>query len=340
MIPQQTLVTYPVFGDNASKVQPGDAKYSAGFQQADVYPAEWVNWAWNKNSAGITALNAGVASMETEIISVLTEAGKTPDAEAGNQLLQSIQKLITDAETRAKLAAHPIGSLYWSANSTDPGTLFGGTWQRIKDTFIWAAGDSDTVNATGGAKTVVLEVSNLPSHNHSVGAHKHGLNSHQHTINSGNTSSSGTTTTAGFRGVSSTTASQSASTTGDGGSFEFRIRRFGYGSGGQKIISDVSGLTLNEQNSYPSESATSGYKLAISSSSSDLKWDKITKSNHNHSYSHTHGVTASGYLYGKTDAASGDTANSSAFDSGSTGSGTAVNKMPPYTVKYCWQRVS
>jgi hypothetical protein len=40
---------------------------------------------------------------------------------------------------------------------------------------------------------------------------------------------------------------------------------------------------------------------------------------------HRHQYTASGYLYGKTD---------------TTGSGTAVNKMPPYIVKYCWERTA
>lgn len=323
MIPQQTLVNYPVFGDNASKVQPGGAKYSAGFQQADVYPAEWVNWAWNKNSAGITALNAGVASLETEVISVLTEAGKTPDAEAGNQLLQSIQKLITDAETRAKLAAHPIGSLYWSANSTDPGTLFGGTWQRIKDTFIWAAGDSDTVNATGGAKTVTLEVSNLPSHNHSVGAHKHGLNSHTHGYAHTHeyTPAGKIASTSG--GTDNKTAGMSANATGTYVPYGTKIPSVNYYSG------NITSATHTGQieGSYGGGSdKCGGFTIDVS---------------------HTHTAYFTGTKKSTTsqsatttDGATGNTANSSAFDSGSTGSGTAVDKMPPYTVKYCWQRVS
>lgn len=62
---------------------------------------------------------------------------------------------------------YPIGSIYWSSKSTNPASLFGGTWTQIKDKFVWAMGDGDTVNATGGAKTVTLEVANLPSHNHS-----------------------------------------------------------------------------------------------------------------------------------------------------------------------------
>ena len=61
---------------------------------------------------------------------------------------------------------HPVGSIYWSSNNTNPSTLFGGTWQQIKDRFVLAAGDSYTVNNTGGAATVTLSVDNMPSHNH------------------------------------------------------------------------------------------------------------------------------------------------------------------------------
>ena len=58
---------------------------------------------------------------------------------------------------------YPIGSVYTSSQPTDPGTLFGGTWTRIKDTFILAAGDTYAAGATGGAASVVLTEKNLPS---------------------------------------------------------------------------------------------------------------------------------------------------------------------------------
>lgn len=64
---------------------------------------------------------------------------------------------------------HPVGSLYWSSNSTSPDTLFGGTWERVKDTFILAAGDNYTAGDTGGAATHTLTVNQLPSHRHQIG---------------------------------------------------------------------------------------------------------------------------------------------------------------------------
>lgn len=92
MIPSQSFGEYPVFGDNATKVAPDNAKYSAGFQQSDVLPAEWMNWAWNKNTKGITDLNAGVSSMESELNNVLSEASISPDGSATNQVYKALRK--------------------------------------------------------------------------------------------------------------------------------------------------------------------------------------------------------------------------------------------------------
>lgn len=63
---------------------------------------------------------------------------------------------------------HPIGSVYISSQPTDPGTLFGGTWTRIKDTFILAAGNSFAAGATGGAASVTLTKEQMPKHTHKV----------------------------------------------------------------------------------------------------------------------------------------------------------------------------
>lgn len=70
---------------------------------------------------------------------------------------------------KAQLAKiYPVGSIYLSVNETDPGTLFGGTWQRIKDTFLLAAGDSYAAGTKGGEATHTLTVDEMPSHNHNL----------------------------------------------------------------------------------------------------------------------------------------------------------------------------
>lgn len=49
-------------------------------------------------------------------------------------------------------AIYPIGSLYISAKDSDPSTLFGGSWQKIEDRFLLAAG-SVTAGSMGGNAT-------------------------------------------------------------------------------------------------------------------------------------------------------------------------------------------
>lgn len=42
-----------------------------------------------------------------------------------------VQKLVAEVYKKAKLDAHPVGSYYWSNDSTSPATLFGGTWEAL-----------------------------------------------------------------------------------------------------------------------------------------------------------------------------------------------------------------
>ena len=95
-------------------------------------------------------------------------------------------------DTASKL--YPVGSVYISFSATDPSTLFGGTWSRLKDTFLLVNGDNYAPNTTGGSATKTIAVSNMPSHNHSVnssGSHTHSATtssagSHAHTRGSMN----------------------------------------------------------------------------------------------------------------------------------------------------------
>ena len=65
------------------------------------------------------------------------------------------QSIITlnNEVTRILDMIYPVGSLYWSSDNVNPSTLFGGTWVQIKDKFILAAGDTYSVNTSGGAST-------------------------------------------------------------------------------------------------------------------------------------------------------------------------------------------
>ena len=61
---------------------------------------------------------------------------------------------------------YPVGSIYLSVSSVNPQTIFGGTWEQIKDTFLLACGDTYANAATGGEATHVLTENEMPSHAH------------------------------------------------------------------------------------------------------------------------------------------------------------------------------
>lgn len=63
-------------------------------------------------------------------------------------------------------AIYPVGSIYLAYNHTNPATLFGGTWVRLQNAFLWAVDSSGTIGQTGGEKTHKLTVEELPAHSH------------------------------------------------------------------------------------------------------------------------------------------------------------------------------
>jgi microcystin-dependent protein len=60
----------------------------------------------------------------------------------------------------------PIGSIYTSFEKTDPGSIFGGTWEPIVDKFIYGRGTNYALNSTGGEATHKLTVAEMPAHTH------------------------------------------------------------------------------------------------------------------------------------------------------------------------------
>lgn len=63
---------------------------------------------------------------------------------AYEQAIQAISTAVSAAQTKAKLDAHPVGSYYWSNDSTSPATLFGGTWEALPAGYTLIAQGSGT----------------------------------------------------------------------------------------------------------------------------------------------------------------------------------------------------
>ena len=64
--------------------------------------------------------------------------------------------------------SYPVGSIYMSTENTSPASMFGGTWEQIKDKFLLSAGDTDSAGATGGEATHTLTLNEMPRHSHQV----------------------------------------------------------------------------------------------------------------------------------------------------------------------------
>lgn len=60
---------------------------------------------------------------------------------------------VREAVNNNWLSIYPIGSIYMSINNVNPSTIFGGTWQQIKDRFLLACGDTYDNGQTGGSAT-------------------------------------------------------------------------------------------------------------------------------------------------------------------------------------------
>lgn len=97
------------------------------------------------------------------------------------------------------IKAYPIGSIYISYNHDNPATLFGGSWQRIENRFLWAASASGTMGQTGGASEVTLTVDQIPAHSHGsvYSQHASGTKSQAWYSNSGSSLAYGTVETGG-----------------------------------------------------------------------------------------------------------------------------------------------
>jgi microcystin-dependent protein len=202
-------------------------------------------------------------------------------------------------------AIYPVGAVYISFVSTSPASLFGGTWTRLKDTFLLANGDSYAANTTGGSATKTITVNNLPAHNHSVNS----AGAHTHTA---------TTASSGSHSHSASTASSGAHT---------------HEKGSMNITGVVCGVNAGgAEGAFSRDSVRGGYINVGMTAHNDIaywkfnaasSWTGATASNG----AHTHTVTVN------SNGAHTHTTNN-------TGGSQPINIMPPYTTVYMWRRTA
>jgi hypothetical protein len=185
---------------------PTDADYLVGTTNAGL-SAEIVVGATPQGELGGTwaspTVDATHSGSTHAAIQAAAEATAAADVDADISTHAAISTAhhtkYTDADAIAAIAStfYPIGSIYESTLSTNPGTLLGfGTWVAFGagrvSVGIDAGGDTDwdTGGETGGAKTVQAgsHTHTGPSHTHTETAHDHSYNtviSHSHTASAG-----------------------------------------------------------------------------------------------------------------------------------------------------------
>ena len=236
---------------------------------------------------GNTAVGGNLAVAGT---STFTGIPSGPTAAYGTNTTQ----LATTAFVQASVPAGVI--LLWSGSiaSIPSGWLLcngsSGT-PDLRDRFVVGAGSTYAVGATGGAASVTLATTNLPSHTHSISA----------------TGTTGTESVGHTHTFSGTTSGQSATHThsvSDPGHNHVVTNYAGIDQMNYRISS---GVAAGQSGNYTSTSYT-GISLGNASADHTHTYSGTTS---NISANHTHNVTVTG-------------------TSGATGSGTAFSILPPY----------
>ena len=278
--------------------------------------------------------------------------GATPDTAAGQIMCRDeygrakVSAPVDDTDIANKRwvleAVYPVGSLYWSSKSTNPKDLFGGKWKQIKGCFVWAKGDSDTVDATGGSKTRTLGATNIPKHTHTL-THTHPFD-HKHTI--------------------AHTHKVTAAGTLKNGSYSFSGRKR------TLYLPSVSNYAINPDYNIATTAKTDNNDIVITNNQStrpnlakiggdgrgvhltatwqDYGTISVTTQPTFSGTEVTSGAASATYSGGPVNASGTSTTSTGAASTNTTssyggktdGSTESFSIMPPYVVKYCWERTA
>lgn len=212
---------------------------------------------------------------------------------------------------------YPVGSIYMTTSSANPGTVFGGTWAKIQDRFLLGSGSSRAAGETGGSSTYSLTVSNMPSHNHGFSLTAASNGAHTHSL-SGSTSSAGAHTHT--RGSMNITGSIRITALADRSGTQLQTIQSSNGAfsntgdtkGGTGHIASTSDnwyqtINLNAASSWTGSTSSAGAHTHTISGTA------------NSAGNHTHSVTGS---------------------IGNSGGNVPFSVMPPYFVVNIWQRTA
>lgn len=284
-----------------------------------------------------SASSATTATTANKVANTLTIQKNGTNVATFNGSAAATANITVPTNTDILNLVYPVGSLYLSTVSTNPGTLIGGTWEAYATGRTLVGIDANqtefkTAGGTGGSKALQAHThsfsatsgNNSVGHTHSVGAHSHGLNSHTHSVGAHSHGLNGHTHS--IPGLSGTAASA--------GNHNHVVNSYNMATGGYECVRPDGYSGQNGTRYIP---AAGAHTHSVSTNASTTGGNS--------------GSTANSSAF-NSGAASGSTANSSAFNSGgvsanhthsvsgttgSTGDGSGGN-LPPYIVCYIWKR--
>ena len=262
---------------------------------------------------------------QTPTDATLSIAGQAADAAAVGQQVSRLdgvdEGLRTDVDALQTAIngifnrMYPVGSIYMTVEASNPSTLFGGTWEQIRDRFLLACGTTYANGESGGESVHRLLVDELPSHGHQfegvrtqteeqgtphthkVPAHSHGLNAHTHDFS---TSYTGEHTHGLAMQVVSWPGQQSGANSWSGW------------TGPENPL--VAGVTATNSAGGHEHNGTTDPASGTTSDSAEVNTSE-------QSASHSHYYTPSGTVK-------------------NSGADVAHNNMPPYLAVFVWKRIA
>lgn len=274
-----------------------------------------------------------VAQQTDNFISpALTGTPTAPTAATGTNTTQ----LATTAFVQTALQLlHPVGSIYTSTVSTNPGTAFGfGTWVAYgAGRVLIGNGGGYTAGATGGSADAIVV-----SHSHTASSSSSftGTNA-----NTGTESAGHTHTFSGNTGGQSVNHTHAITVSDPGHYHQFNsnagadgVAR-GLAPGSGYNVAGIGGIVNGGSGGYYTTDSTGNQIIAAASTGISASSGGVS-ADHSHAYSgttsnisanHTHNITPAGSVSTST------TVNSA----GSSGTGA---NLPPYVVVYMWNRTA
>lgn len=163
-----------------------DAAYVGSSEPTDSQYTIWVDTS-ETGEGLVTSVNGQVGAVmvtiPTKVSDLTNDSGFVNASQAAAAApVRSVNGQTGNVQTISLLNVYPVGSIYMSVNSTSPASLFGGTWERVQDTFLLAAGTTYSAGDTGGEAEHTLTVDEIPEHEHTMTSYYDDANYNHGTI--------------------------------------------------------------------------------------------------------------------------------------------------------------